>query len=196
MGDGASLTDTELIQRTLAGDTESYNHLVLRYQDRLYNAVVHIIGSQVEAEDVLQDAFFQAFLKLDTFEGKSGFYTWLYRIAFNGAISRRRRRRPETSVEVVRESTGDEPLDYRGSDNDPLEMEEKGAKIDEALRELSDEHLEIIVLREMNGRRYDELAEILDIEVGTVRSRLHRARAHLREILMRLMPEDVPDQSE
>jgi RNA polymerase sigma-70 factor (ECF subfamily) len=186
-------SDDELIDSTLAGRSAAYGDLVRRYQDRLFNAVMHIIGNRVEAEDVVQDAFVQAFVKLDSFKRDSGFYTWIYRIAFNGAISRRRRHRIETSIEHTREATGDEPLDHRGSPSDPLEIREQGLLINQALQMLSDEHLEIIVLREMNGRRYDELAEILGIEVGTVRSRLHRGRAHLRELLKQIMPDDVPE---
>lgn len=186
-------SDDSLIDQTLAGQTEFYGELVRRYQDRLYNAVVHIIGSRVEAEDVVQDAFVQGYVKLDTFKRDSGFYTWIYRIAFNGAISRRRRRKNESSIEHARETTGEEPLDYRGPTTEPIENREQGMLINQALQMLSEEHLEIVVLREMNGRRYDELAEILGIEVGTVRSRLHRARAHLREILKRLMPDSVPE---
>ena len=103
--------DAQLIDETLAGDAEAFGHLVRKYQDRLFNTIAHVVGCAVDAEDVVQDAFVQAFLKLETFQRASAFYTWLYRIAFNMAISHRRRRRREASVELTRQQSGVEPVD-------------------------------------------------------------------------------------
>ena len=86
-------TEEELIRDALQGHSQAYGELVIRYQDRLYSAMLHIVGSADEAEDVVQDSFVQAYIKLDTFQGNSRFFTWLYRIAFNNALSRRRRRK-------------------------------------------------------------------------------------------------------
>src|SRR5687768_15040119 len=86
--------DAQLIDEALAGHSAAFGRLVTRYQDRLYNTLVHVVGSTDEAYDVVQDAFVQAFLKLGSFHRSSAFYTWLYRIAFNLAISRRRRHKP------------------------------------------------------------------------------------------------------
>ena len=83
--------DTQLIDETLQGDTVAFGLLVRKYQDRLYNTVVHVVGCREQAEDVVQDAFIQAYVKLHTFQGNSAYYTWLYRIAFNTAISHQRR---------------------------------------------------------------------------------------------------------
>ena len=102
--------DAQLIDEALAGRSVAFGQLVTKYQDRLYNALVHVIGSADEARDVVQDAFVQAFLKLSSFHRTSAFYTWLYRIAFNVAISRRRRRKPMASVEQSREASGQEPM--------------------------------------------------------------------------------------
>ena len=85
--------ETQLIQAVLTGDTDAFGDLVTKYQNRLFNTMFHVAGSREEAEDIVQEAFVQAFVKLDSFQGASGFYTWLYRIAFNLSISRRRRRR-------------------------------------------------------------------------------------------------------
>ena len=90
--------DAQLIDKTLAGHSAAYGDLVRKYQDRLYNTVVHVAGNAEDARDIVQDAFVQAFVKLDTFQRSSAFYTWLYRIAFNLAATHRRRRRPTLSV--------------------------------------------------------------------------------------------------
>jgi RNA polymerase sigma-70 factor (ECF subfamily) len=175
--------DFQLIDQVLAGDSEAYGVLVLRHQDRLFSAMVHVTGSRAEAEDVLQDAFVQAFLKLATFQRTSAFYTWLYRIAFNLAASRRRRRRPEISVEEARELGGSDPIAAEADASEKVEREEGIERVRAAMLRLSEEHRAILVLRELEGCCYESIAEILRLPVGTVRSRIHRARAQLRDIL-------------
>lgn len=184
--------ETELIRAAVAGQTEAFGELVRRYQDRLYTAVVHIVGCRVEAEDVVQDAFVQAYVKLQTFKQNSRFYTWLYRIAFNVSISRRRRRKVEVSVEESRELTGQEPLDEGTAPGEPLEEAERRELLRRAMARLSEEHRSIIVLRHMEECSYEDIAQILEISVGTVRSRLHRARAALLEHLQEIMPDESP----
>jgi RNA polymerase sigma-70 factor (ECF subfamily) len=181
--------ESRLIGDALRGDAVAFGELVRRHQDRLYNAIVHFIGDRTEAEDIVQDAFVQAYLKLATFHGNSAFYTWLYRIAFNTAVSRRRRRRAEASVEVVREQLGSEPEDSGDRPETQLERTEQAAQLYAALDRLSEEHRVILILREIDGRDYEAIAEILEINVGTVRSRLHRARTQLRDKLRHMQPE-------
>lgn len=176
-----------MIQAACRGDRVAFGGLVRKYQDRLFNALLHVCGSPDEAEDAVQDAFVQAYLKLQSFAGGSAFYTWLYRIAMNAAISRRRRRREETSVEWRRESTGLEPEDGTEQAEERLLREERAVQVRGALARLSDEHRAILVLREVEGCDYGEIAEILEIPVGTVRSRLHRARLQLKEQLDAVM---------
>ena len=175
--------DARLIEEALAGDSSSFGQLVGRYQDRLFNTMVHCIGSREEAEDVVQDAFVQAYVKLASFKGKSSFYTWLYRIAFNMMISRGRRRRPEMSVEQSRETTGTEPEGFEEAPNENIEREERVAQVQAALSELGEEYRTVLVLREMEGCCYETISELLDLPIGTVRSRLHRGRSQLRELL-------------
>jgi RNA polymerase sigma-70 factor, ECF subfamily len=175
--------DLQLIDETLAGRRDAFGELVLRHQDRLYTTLVHVTGSTAEAEDVSQEAFVQAFLKLSTFQKTSAFYTWLYRIAFNVAVSRRRRRRPELSVDEHREQGGAEPVDRQLDAREQLERDEGVQRVRAAMARLSDEHRTILVLREMEGCCYEIIAEMLEVPVGTVRSRIHRARSQLREIL-------------
>ncbi len=175
--------DLQLIDETLAGRSESFGELVLRHQDRLFCTMVHVTGSAAEAEDVVQDAFVQAFLKLSSFQKSSAFYTWLYRIAFNLAISRKRRRRPELSVDEHREQGGAEPIDRREGAEQQVERSEGVERVQRAIARLSEEHRTILVLREMEGFDYETIAEMLQLPVGTVRSRIHRARGQLREML-------------
>ncbi len=182
-----------LIDQSLNGDSQAFGELVRRYQDRLFSAVVHIVRCRAEAEDVVQEAFVQAYVKLQTFKHNSKFYTWLYRIAVNVSISHRRRRRVEVSVEQNRDATGDEPLDAFTSPSEPLEQAERKQKLEQALTLLTEEHRSIIVLRHMEEFSYEEIADILAISVGTVRSRLHRARAQLLAHLKKIMPDEAAE---
>jgi RNA polymerase sigma-70 factor (ECF subfamily) len=136
----------------------------------------------------------QAYVKLDTFRGGSAFYTWLYRIAFNLAMSHARRRRKEASLDQMKVSVGSEPVDGRPTADAGLMQEERAEFVHAALAELSLEHRQILVLREIDGCRYEEIAEILDLPVGTVRSRLFRARLEMRDLLApRLHVEKIVD---
>ncbi len=175
--------DAQLIHETLAGESAAFGQLVTKYQDRLYNTLVHVVGSPDDALDVVQDAFVQAYLKLETFQRKSAFYTWLYRIAFNVAASHRRRRKPAVSVEEAREASGEEPVDADLGPQDLAERDERRQRVLEAIAGLNEEHRNVLVLREIDGCCYETIAEILDLPIGTVRSRLHRARLQLREDL-------------
>lgn len=183
--------DTHLIQEALGGDSSAFGRLVSRYQDRLYHALTHLVGSAEDARDVVQDAFVQAFVKLETFRQESAFYTWLYRIAFNLAVSRQRRRRPTVSVETMRDQTGREPQDTGIGPEARMEQQERVTQVRAALGRLSDEHRTVLVLREMEGCRYEAIAEILELPVGTVRSRLFRARMQLRDELKQVLQEDA-----
>jgi RNA polymerase sigma-70 factor (ECF subfamily) len=183
--------DAQLIDATLAGKSEAFGRLVLKYQDRLYNTLVHVVGCREEAKDVAQDAFVQAFVKLDTFKRGSAFYTWLYRIAFNQAVSKRRKRKPTVSIDITREQTGQEPVQPGGSPSERIERRERAAQVRRALAALSEEHRAILVLREVEGFDYETIAEILDLPVGTVRSRLHRARLDLKGQLKEVLQEDA-----
>ena len=175
--------DAELIAETLQGRPASFGVLVRKYQDRLFNSVVHAMGNVEDARDVVQEALVQAFLRLETFQHSSAFYTWLYRIAFNVAASHRRRKHVMVSVEQVREASGQEPVDTGPPPEERLEREERCQQVRQAIAVLSEEHRAVLVLRDMEGFGYEEIAEILALPVGTVRSRLHRARMQLREIL-------------
>jgi RNA polymerase sigma-70 factor (ECF subfamily) len=174
----------------LDGNSAAFGQLVTRYQDRLYNTLVHVVGSAETAHDVAQDAFVQAYVKLESFQRSSAFYTWLYRIAVNLAISCRRREKPMASVEHAREALGHEPVDAADPPEARLERNERACQVRQALATLSDEHRTILILREVDGSSYEQIAEILDLPIGTIRSRLHRARLQLRDQLKGVFQED------
>jgi RNA polymerase sigma-70 factor (ECF subfamily) len=176
----------------LAGEPAAFGELVLRYQDRLYNSLVRVLGSAEDARDAVQEAFVQAFVKLESFRGASAFYTWLYRIAFNQAMSHARRKRPTRSLDEARAGRGQEPVDVQPAPDARLDASERAKQVHRALAELSAEYRQVIVLREMDGCKYEEIAELLELPVGTVRSRLFRARLELRDRLASVMNVERP----
>ena len=183
----ANQHDQLLICRTLDGNPEAFGELIQKYQDRLFNGMVQIVRSETEAEDIVQDACVLAFRKLETFQGKSAFFTWLYRISYNVAVSRMRRRKSTVSLDGEAEVDRFQLSDDGPRPGDRLELEEQLTQLHLAMGQLSEEHRSILVLREMQEMDYEAISEILDLPLGTVRSRLHRARSQLREHLEIIM---------
>ena len=181
--------DTQLIKATLAGNSAAFGELVIKYQDRLYNSMVYVVDSAAGAQDIVQDAFVQAFVKLHQFRGSSSFYTWLYRIAFNMAASCKRREKSTVSVEDVQSKTGHEPTDEAQPPESLALRQERISQVRKAILTLSEEHRAVLVLRDMEGSSYEVIAQVLQVPVGTVRSRLHRARMLLREQLRNMLEE-------
>jgi RNA polymerase sigma-70 factor, ECF subfamily len=179
--------DTQLIEATLRGETSAFGELVRKYQDRLYNTLVHLTGSPEDAGDLAQEAFVQAFVKLDTFRRSSTFFTWLYRIALNKTASSYRRKKPIGSLDCAREATGREPVATNPGPHEQLESEERREQVRRALGRLGEEHRTILVLREIEGCDYETIADVLDVPLGTVRSRLYRARAAMHDQLKEFM---------
>lgn len=179
--------DAQLIQATLSGKSAAFGRLVQKYQDRLFNTMLHVAGNAADAQDVVQEAFIQAFLRLETFAQESAFYTWLYRIAFNVAATHRRRKKPRVSIEEARDRRGEEPTSHETGPSESLERQERSRLVREAIAALPEEHRMVLVLREIDGCCYETIAEILQLPIGTVRSRLHRARLQLREKLKEVL---------
>jgi RNA polymerase sigma-70 factor, ECF subfamily len=175
--------DLQDIDEILKGQTMAFGNLVQKYQDRLFNSVAYLVGNVEDARDIVQEAFVQAFLNLGSFQGSSAFYTWLYRIAFNVAATQRRRKRPKISVERGRDLAGLEPVDVHPGPIEQVEQEERSRQVRHGLAQLSEEHRVVLVLREIDGCDYETIAGILDLPIGTIRSRLHRARIELRDEL-------------
>jgi RNA polymerase sigma-70 factor (ECF subfamily) len=192
-----SLDDHKLVEACRAGQTEAFGALVQRYQERLYQTLVHVSGSAEDARDVLQDTFLRAYEKLDQFQGDSSFYTWVYRIGVNLALSGHRRRRSRPTCRGIGDHGADRALEAvdESADADPtypLERAEREQIVEAALRQLGPEHRAVVILKDFDGRRYEEIGAILDVPVGTVRSRLHRARCELRERLRCLIDAEQP----
>jgi RNA polymerase sigma-70 factor (ECF subfamily) len=190
-----SLDDLSLVEACRGGQTEAFGALVCRYQERLYPTILRLVGSSEDAEDVLQDAFVRAFERLDQFHGDSSFYTWIYRIAVNLALSGYRRRRVRISLKrnrmwSVPVSTEPADLSPEADPTNSLERAERERIIEDALDRLGPEHRAVVLLKDFDGHRYEEISAILDIPVGTVRSRLHRARCELRDLLRNLVDEE------
>jgi RNA polymerase sigma-70 factor (ECF subfamily) len=176
-----SADERRLIAESRNGDTAAFGALVRRYQDRLYNTAYRLVGNAEDAQDVVQEAFLSAYQSLGSFKGDSLFFTWLYRIAVNTAISLKRKQRAVLRLG----GPGAEPLDPSdlSRPGHALEQAELGQRVQQALARLSPEHRAVLVLKEMEGQKYEEIAEVLGVPIGTVRSRLHRARLELRELL-------------
>lgn len=188
-----SSDEKQLIRECLAGRTEAFGELVIRYQDRLLNALAGILGSPEDARDVAQDAFVHAFQRLKTFRGQSAFYSWLFRIALNAAASQRRRTRRKTaSIDAARDQAGGDPPDRHpaSAPSHALEASERRAAVQNALARLPAEFRIPLVLKEIDGLKYHEIAAIIGCPVGTVRSRIHRARSELRERLQLVLREN------
>jgi len=187
-----STDDQSLIDACREGRTDAFGVLVRRYQDRLYPTALRLTGCAEDAQDLLQETFIRAYEKLGKFHGDSAFYTWVYRIAVNLALSGRRRRRPAARFDGERDVAPiDPPVDRGETDPSiPLERAERDKAIQDALNALAPDHRVVVVMKEYDGLRYEDIAEALGVPVGTVRSRLHRARCDLRTRLQGLIDED------
>jgi RNA polymerase sigma-70 factor (ECF subfamily) len=179
--------DRRFIAQCLAGYAPAFGELVRRYQDRLFNAVLRVVDQPEDAADVVQDAFLNAYQSLNSFKGDSEFFTWLYRIAFNAAISLRRKRKAVLSIDGLPGDKATDPADPSefARPGALLERSEEDAQLLAAMARLSPEHKAVLVLKDLEDQKYEDIAAILDVPIGTVRSRLHRARLELRDLLHR-----------
>jgi RNA polymerase sigma-70 factor (ECF subfamily) len=174
----------ELIRRSRKGDGRAFSTLVERYQRRVTGVAMAVVHNQDDALEIAQEAFVRAYQSLGKFEERSSFSTWLYRITANLAIDFRRR---EGRQVVLRGEEGEKELGRIPSSTGDSFTEtargELGHRLSAALEELTPEHRAVILLREVEGLSYDEISDVLDCPRGTVMSRLHYARGHLRGIL-------------
>jgi RNA polymerase sigma-70 factor, ECF subfamily len=184
LGTAGEPNESQLVAASQRGDSAAYGTLVCKYQDRLCSALRHVCRSNADAQDAAQEAFLKAYLRLKTYTGASAFYTWLYRIAINIAMSEHRRRQARARRETSRSLESSPVSEATQSADSQLLREERRAEVQRALARLSDDQRSILILREMEEFDYDQIASILSIPVGTVRSRLHRARLALRQELL------------
>ena len=188
-----ALEDEALAQQARSGDMAAFGRLVSRYQDRVLNTCWRIAGRREDAEDLAQEAFLHALQAIGTYQARSRFYTWLYRIAVNLALSHRRRQ--ARAVRLSLHNRDGQCIGHQAATlvgrisadaQDPpakLSARETQRRIEQGLADLDDEPRTVVVLRDLEGLDYAQIAEILDLPVGTVKSRLHRARMELRRCL-------------
>lgn len=172
--------ENHLIQRFKDGDRSTFERIVQSHQDRIYNLCHYLLGNPQDAEDAAQEVFIKAFRKLKEFRPESSLYTWLYRIGVNTCLDHKRKLRPEP---LRNESQVAELPSPESSPERNYQSKEIGRAINSALEQLSEHSRAVIVLKEIEGLSYEEIAEVLNTSVGTIKSRLSRTRDELRRIL-------------
>ena len=185
-GASADMLEGDLVKRARRGDLKAYDELVKRYQERIYATIYHMTSNHEDANDLAQESFIKAFQALKAFRGGSSFYTWLYRIAVNKTINflKQRKNKLHFSLNDLDFNTEHNPdLVALISDKTPHRdagLAELQNKLNEALHKLSEPHRMVVVLHDVQGVSHDEIAEIMDCNIGSVRSRLFYARQQLQ----------------
>jgi RNA polymerase sigma factor (sigma-70 family) len=185
----AGMLEIDLVKQARKGDFAAYDELVKRYQQRIYATIYHMTANHEDANDLAQESFIKAFQALPSFKGGSTFYTWLYRIAVNKTINflKQRKNRQHMSLNDLDFNAEHDPdLMALISDKTPVRevgLTELQQKLNEALLKLSEPHRMVVVLHDVQGVSHDEIAEMMDCNIGTVRSRLFYARQQLQGFL-------------
>jgi RNA polymerase sigma-70 factor (ECF subfamily) len=189
-----SIDDVVLVQQCRQGDSAATERLILKYQNRIYNAILRICANPDDAAELTQDTFVKVIENIDKFEGRSSFYTWAFRIGVNLTLNYCQRSIKLGLKSLDAEDNQDDSNDkgvlkeFLTDDSLPdpavvAQNKELCRLVVKALKKLDDAQRAVIVLRDIEGMNYAQIAEVLDIELGTVRSRLSRARNNLREIM-------------
>ncbi|HET9297858.1 MAG TPA: sigma-70 family RNA polymerase sigma factor [Candidatus Binatia bacterium] len=178
---GEETGDAECVKRVQRGDTQSFEILVRRHQKTTFNLIYRFLGDYDEATETAQEVFLSAYSSIQQFRGDANFATWLYRIAFNHASSRRKSLNSKLQRHVALED--DVVVDCSADPETSAERREIQQCVQQALNSLDRDDAQIILLRDLQDVRYEDIAETLDVPVGTVKSRLHRARQALRASL-------------
>lgn len=178
--------DWQVVERVQAGDVAAFDQLILKYRMRVYATIYHMTSNREDAADLTQDSFIKAFQSINRFHGQSSFFTWLYRIAVNSALThiRRNKLRSFFSFDKVHEDVKvaeiiDHLTDKKDVERDVF-VSELQEKLNEAMQKLSIPHRTVVTLFEIDGLSHEEIADIMDCSVGTVRSRLHYAKQLLQ----------------
>ncbi len=181
--------EMELVKRAKRGDLEAYDELIHRYQERIYATVYHMTSNHEDANDLAQEAFIKAYQALKSFKGGSSFYTWVYRIAVNKTINflKQRKNRSQMSLNDLDFNAEHDPdMVALVSDKTPrrdANLAELQEKLNEAMQKLSEPHRLVVTLHDIQGMSHEEIAKIMDCNIGTVRSRLFYARQQLQGFL-------------
>ena len=177
--------EQQWIAQARQGDQVAFEQLVHLYEKRIYALALRMCGSPEDAAEVAQEAFLAAWRGLPTFRGEAGFSTWLYRLASNAAIDHlRRAKKQRGDLSLDDEDLGLDAVSEDPGPQDAAERQELRQAVTAALRLLSDDHRQVLVLREIQSLSYEEIAEVLELDLGTVKSRISRARSALRKILL------------
>ena len=182
------MDDNLLVHQAKKGSREAFAALMELYQTKVYNLALRMTGSAEDAADLCQETFINVWKGLPNFQGGSSFSTWLYRLANNVCIDFIRREKNRKGMDVLSLNDDEKDYDELIPDNGPspqaqLEQRERRAALNKALGQLSEEHRQVLLLREVSGLSYAEIAEAVGLEEGTVKSRIARARLSLRNIL-------------
>lgn len=181
--------DLALVRRAQNGDTSAYDQLIRKYQERIYGTVYNMTSNHEDANDLTQETFIKGYSALKSFKGDSSFYTWVYRIAVNKTINFLKLRKNKVHMslnDVDFQAEHDPDLVQLISDKTPrraANLSELQEKLNEAMQQLSDTHRLVVTLHDIQGLSHDEIAKIMDCNVGTVRSRLFYARQQLQALL-------------
>ena len=183
-------SDMDIVRRVQAGEVAAFDQLVLKYRSRVYGVVYNLTSNREDASDLTQDAFIKSFQSINRFQGQSSFFTWLYRIAVNSTLTHLRKNRLRTFFSFEKINTDDKVsaeviaalTDDTGADHETFARELQ-EKLNEAMQKLSIPHRTVITLFEIDGLSHQEIAEIMNCSVGTVRSRLHYAKQLLQSEL-------------
>ncbi len=182
--------EAKIIRAVVDGNTNAFEDLVLEYQKQVYHIALKMTGSEEDAFDLSQETFLKAFRALPTFRGEAGFGSWLYRMAANLCIDFLRKKKRQGTGQIISLDAGEdeerrppELPDLRYEPQSALEKKELREKVQAGLKKLPDEQRLILVLRDVEGFSYQEISDALKIELGTVKSRIYRARAHLARLL-------------
>lgn len=191
--DNLVLDDETLVRRSQHGDPEAMTCLIVKYQDRVYNAILKICSNPDDAAELTQDTFVKVLESIGTFRGQSAFYTWLFRVAVNLTLNhcRRRFKLSPVSLDAVSELHGREKEQLAAVLADPeqddpaqiVQQKELVQVVLDLIARLNEEHRIVLVLRDIEQMSYTQIADVLELEPGTVKSRISRARAALRELL-------------
>lgn len=175
----AAISDAECVQNLQRGQTDAFEILIRRHEKSIFNLVYRMLGDYDEAAEVSQEAFLSAYRAIGTFRGESNFSTWLYRIALNHATTRRKSLNTRQQRNVSLENT--EPVsDPHPGPAETMEKKEIRERVQQALNNLEPDDATVILLRDLQDVSYEEVARVLEIPIGTVKSRLHRARQALK----------------
>lgn len=185
-------SDQQLVERVQKGDKRAFDLLVLKYQHKIVSIVYRYIRDSADVQDVVQEAFIKAYRALENFRGDSAFYTWMYRIAINTAknhLISQGRRPPDTDVDIddAEHFSGNDLLQDVDTPESSLFCDQLQSSIDQVISELPEDLRTAITLREMEGLSYEEIADVMECPVGTVRSRIFRAREAIDKVIKPLM---------